>query len=638
MDVTCERCGTEYELDDALVSERGTAVKCTSCDHQFKVFRPATGDAVQERWIVRLASGRELVFLTLRELQRAIEQGRIGREDLLSRGTDPPRPLGSIAELDSFFHAAEARAQLPATPQELPEAVGKPQPPPQPTTQPPPPTPPAPPRAAQPIRPAPPPPRGPVVMDPTPSDWLGIYGPDSAEAYVPVPPRRKRGLRLFVGLVVLGATAFVAVTYGRPYLEQLRTETQKAPAADARFEELLAQGEGALEQGDWEGAKEAFDKASVLSGDNPRLLAGLARLALFRADLEWLKLRLSENEAPSVREAIERAQKEAALRAREAVQRLSRVQPSSEATLRARIDAARLQGDVPGARALVAQAAHLVAQPETAYTLAMLDLAEETPSLPTVLDRLRTATSLEPARARAVLVYVLVRADNLAAAKSELERLLAMPHPHPLAPELQSFVTRAEGDPKAKAPNRKTDEPREPGPTRASKVETPREAAIPTDHHELLKQAARAKAQGDLDRADLLYRAALERNPGDSEALGGLGDIARARGQAATALSYYERAYQQNPNYLPVMSALAEMRLQSGDVQGARTLFRRILETAPGTALAARAEERLRQLDAPSSTQPSPATPSEPSPPSPEKAEPQPAPEIDTSDLPDFQR
>ena len=31
MDVTCERCGTEYDFDDALVSERGTTVKCTNC-------------------------------------------------------------------------------------------------------------------------------------------------------------------------------------------------------------------------------------------------------------------------------------------------------------------------------------------------------------------------------------------------------------------------------------------------------------------------------------------------------------------------------------------------------------------------------------------------------------------------------
>ena len=38
MDVRCGRCSTEYDFDDALVSERGTTVKCTNCGHQFKVY------------------------------------------------------------------------------------------------------------------------------------------------------------------------------------------------------------------------------------------------------------------------------------------------------------------------------------------------------------------------------------------------------------------------------------------------------------------------------------------------------------------------------------------------------------------------------------------------------------------------
>lgn len=43
MYVQCERCQAEYEFDDALVSERGTTVKCTSCGHQFKIRRTASG-------------------------------------------------------------------------------------------------------------------------------------------------------------------------------------------------------------------------------------------------------------------------------------------------------------------------------------------------------------------------------------------------------------------------------------------------------------------------------------------------------------------------------------------------------------------------------------------------------------------
>ena len=61
MDVRCGRCGTEYEFDDALVSDRGTTVKCTNCGFQFKV-HSTREQAVPERWVVRTASGRELVY------------------------------------------------------------------------------------------------------------------------------------------------------------------------------------------------------------------------------------------------------------------------------------------------------------------------------------------------------------------------------------------------------------------------------------------------------------------------------------------------------------------------------------------------------------------------------------------------
>ncbi|KYF68961.1 zinc-ribbon domain-containing protein [Sorangium cellulosum] len=101
MDVTCERCSTEYEFDDALVSERGTTVKCTNCGFQFKVRR--TDGALPEKWVVRTLGGRELEFKMLRELQAAISQGHITRDDVISRGNARPRRLGSIAELEPFF-------------------------------------------------------------------------------------------------------------------------------------------------------------------------------------------------------------------------------------------------------------------------------------------------------------------------------------------------------------------------------------------------------------------------------------------------------------------------------------------------------------------------------------------------------
>ena len=102
MEITCNRCKTEYEFDDALVSERGTTVRCTNCGEQFKVYRTEKS-ALPERWVVQRRDGRELVFTNLRDLQRAITNMQVGRHDTLTRGSAPPRPLASIAELEPFF-------------------------------------------------------------------------------------------------------------------------------------------------------------------------------------------------------------------------------------------------------------------------------------------------------------------------------------------------------------------------------------------------------------------------------------------------------------------------------------------------------------------------------------------------------
>jgi predicted Zn finger-like uncharacterized protein len=187
MDVTCERCGTAYEFDDALVSERGTTVKCTSCGNQFKVRRPQPAGA-PERWLVRTIDGRELEFRALRELQAAIAQSLITRDDVLSRGGSRPRRLGSIAELEPFFVSAGAVVQHPtnlglgpkAPPRtRLPTPAGLGVVPPRPEVS-----------VAIPL------PRGPVVDPPSVDEETAVFqGPPPAianrrPASIPPPPRR----------------------------------------------------------------------------------------------------------------------------------------------------------------------------------------------------------------------------------------------------------------------------------------------------------------------------------------------------------------------------------------------------------------------------------------------------------------
>jgi predicted Zn finger-like uncharacterized protein len=112
MDVTCDRCGTEYEFEEALVSTRGTTVKCTHCGHLFKVYKPeapAEPSAAKNPWTVRRADGSIHRLHSLADLTRLIEEGAFGREDELSRTSKAWKRIGDIEELDVFF----ARANSP---------------------------------------------------------------------------------------------------------------------------------------------------------------------------------------------------------------------------------------------------------------------------------------------------------------------------------------------------------------------------------------------------------------------------------------------------------------------------------------------------------------------------------------------
>ncbi|MEZ4288584.1 MAG: zinc-ribbon domain-containing protein [Polyangiales bacterium] len=109
MDVTCERCGTEYEFDETLLSGRGTTVKCTNCGHVFRVYPSLVegGDGTTSYWKIRYVdTGRVEIIESLKDLQRAITNGSVIARDEISRADDDWKPLGTIAELETFFAAA----------------------------------------------------------------------------------------------------------------------------------------------------------------------------------------------------------------------------------------------------------------------------------------------------------------------------------------------------------------------------------------------------------------------------------------------------------------------------------------------------------------------------------------------------
>ena len=119
MEVTCSRCGTDYEFEETLISQRGTTVKCTGCGHLFKVFQHDDPGADQDpppAWSVRLQSGKIERLDSLESLTRRITEGLYQRNDEISRSGADWQRLGEVDELESFFDDARRSTRPPAMP------------------------------------------------------------------------------------------------------------------------------------------------------------------------------------------------------------------------------------------------------------------------------------------------------------------------------------------------------------------------------------------------------------------------------------------------------------------------------------------------------------------------------------------
>jgi predicted Zn finger-like uncharacterized protein len=117
MDVRCDRCQTEYELDDSSVAERGASVQCTTCGHTFIVSRnagptptPTPGlatDASGPSWLLTTEEGKTHRFRDPTTLQKWIVERRVGRDDRVTPPAGGPRRLGDMDELRPFFELVD---------------------------------------------------------------------------------------------------------------------------------------------------------------------------------------------------------------------------------------------------------------------------------------------------------------------------------------------------------------------------------------------------------------------------------------------------------------------------------------------------------------------------------------------------
>jgi predicted Zn finger-like uncharacterized protein len=646
MDVQCERCRTEYDFDDALVSGRGTTVRCTNCGHQFKVRRFEGGTPAADRWTVKTVDGHELTFFSLRDLQQAISSKRVRRADVLIQGGGGPRALGSIAELEPFFggrasvpptaaipKAAQAAAEPvdpmlfpkrarawdnrapdpapsgPAVDGQAAEKVGTLRPPPNAAAAPPPATLMYP-RPGAPMPPPTVPVRRQERQESYTDDELGDvrpHLPSSDEMYSVAPPRRRVGGWVVVFSLLL-AVAVVGWTAAKTYFNG--HEPAAAAHLDTRAQSFLVEGESALSDGNIEVSQEDFDKASVLAEKDSRVILDQARLAAVKADVPWLKLRLLATDATDDLRMTRAQLEEMVARAKRTADDAEAAAPDDVAATCAKIDALRLAGDLSGARADVPKILAKAAQPQTAYVLAAIDLAEAEPLWATVVERLRLAVSGEVSagRARAALIYALAKSGDADGARSELAKLDALPRPFALLPNLHAFVERSSPKAAASAASAEVGS----RPSSAAAGQQPH-AAAPTspapaveaviDPRTAMQAASQALRKGDYPRARQIYGSIVDRNPNDSEALSGLGDVSRQQGNLAAAIADYRRAIAVNPSYLPALLGLADTEWASGERAKASHDYGDIVDRFPEGTYPGYVPKRV-----PSATQ-QPATP-----------------------------
>jgi predicted Zn finger-like uncharacterized protein len=119
MDVRCERCQTEYEVEDASVSDLGTEVQCSDCGHLFMVKRacaPASVAALPVSseghagtgWKLMTTFGQAHELRDLTQLHKWIIERRVTRNDKVSEDGQSWQTLGSMADLVPFFDIVDS--------------------------------------------------------------------------------------------------------------------------------------------------------------------------------------------------------------------------------------------------------------------------------------------------------------------------------------------------------------------------------------------------------------------------------------------------------------------------------------------------------------------------------------------------
>ncbi len=493
-------------------------------------------------------------------------------------------------------------------------------------------------------------------------------------------PKRRRYGRWLAAVLILGAPAAAAVVAGPEKLESLWTRA-RAAVDPGRVERLVADGDALLRAGDLESAKESFVQATALDPASGSAKLGLAAIEAIRADHLWLQVRLVEGDAVAT---VTRQFEMQLVKAQKKAGSLPPRRDADLATTRLRVDLLRIGGKLAEASEL-SNDLQGDGHTNSTYALAALDASAAKPDWSAVAENLKTPAEEHHRRAHALRIYALVNAESFDAAQLQFAVLQKADQLNPLVPFLKAFVSKrvtasekladdsAAKVASAAAAARPVEEPavkkvaakspvspsakpraaRRSSAGSASKKSKPRRSGK-SDFRRWLQDGNDALGNGDLARAGEMFGRVLEVQPGNIEAMAGLGDVARLRNQPSRAASHYDAVLRRNPNYIPALMSRADQKWSEGDRKGAAEMYQRVVsQVGDGGGYGRRAASRIAQMksSAPAGTEgaaapkpaakPKAAPPKPAAPPEPDTTDlpeyaPNDGPHIDTSDLPDF--
>ncbi len=395
---------------------------------------------------------------------------------------------------------------------------------------------------------------------------------------------------LFVALVSLAAVFALH--------KQSQSGGAESPADVAKLDQRLQGAREALQAGDLSLAHENLQASLKAGANDPRWRTLTARYDIIRADMGSLAVQLVEPADTNRASVLKRELADNVTQSLQALTAVDSVAASDPELDPVRIDALRLSGELEKARALAAKVQSGTPTPALAYSFAALELTQPSPRFKEVFEWLGQARAQDSGLGRAPVMLVLACAagNRMENARAELQRLKLAARAHPLLTEMETYLRlMAE---KAQPQNVVTPDAGAPAAAEASEAEALADVTREGDFRLRLRRAVESLARNELTRSEQLFRSVLAERPKDTEALTGLGDIARRHGNTAGAISYYERVLANNGQYLPALSALADMKLKSGDRAGAAAMYRRVVDqVGDSSGYGQAAAQHLRDIE-----------------------------------------